>query len=100
MSSVVFQELRESRALAYSVNSRYREPAKKDKSYYLSSYIGSQADKLPEAMKGMSELLNDMPKSDIMFNSSKESILSGLSSDRITKADILFNYERGKKIRH
>ncbi|MFL5753098.1 MAG: M16 family metallopeptidase [Bacteroidia bacterium] len=98
MSSVVFQELRESRALAYSVNSRYREPGKKEKSYYLSSYIGSQADKLPEAMKGMSELLNDMPKSEIMFNSAKESILSSLRTDRITRSNILFTYERAQKM--
>lgn len=97
MSSVVFQELRESRALAYAVSSRYNEPPKKTRSYYLSSYIGSQADKLPEAMSGMSELLNDMPKSDAMFSSAKESLLSSLRTERITKASILFNYENAQK---
>ncbi len=98
MSSVVFQELRESRALAYSVSSRYREPARKNKSYYRSAYIGPQVDKLPEAMKGMSELLNDMPKSDVMFNSAKEAIISGIRTERIIKANILFNYENAKKL--
>ncbi len=98
MSSVVFQELRESRALAYSVSSMYRQPAKQGKSYYLNSYIGSQADKLPEAMKGMNELLNDMPKSDVMFNAAKDAMISSLRTERVTKADILFNYENAKKL--
>ncbi len=98
MSSVVFQELRESRALAYSVSSRYREPNRKNKSYYLSAYIGSQADKLPEAMSGMNDLLNNMPYSEGMFTGAREAIISGIRTERITKAQILFNYEAAKKM--
>lgn len=93
MSSVVFQELRESRALAYSVSSRYRAPQFKGHSFYLSSYIGSQADKLPEAMAGMSDLLDNMPKSDVMFGASKESYIASLRTERIIKTDILYKYE-------
>jgi predicted Zn-dependent peptidase len=92
MSSIVFQDLRESKALAYSTYSRYMPPNKFYKTYFNSSYIGSQADKLAEALKGLSSLLNDMPNSESGFNSSKEMILQEMRTQRITKTEILFNY--------
>jgi predicted Zn-dependent peptidase len=92
MSSIVFQDLRESKALAYSTYSRYMAPNKFYKTYFNSSYIGSQADKLAEALKGLSSLLNDMPNSESGFNSSKEMILQEMRTQRITKTEILFNY--------
>ncbi|MDP2386217.1 MAG: insulinase family protein [Bacteroidota bacterium] len=98
MSGIVFQELRESRALAYSVMSAYRGQGKKDKPYYSFSYIGSQVDKLPEAMGGMYDLLNNMPQSDVMFHGAKDAVLSKIRTERITKSKILFNYESAKKL--
>lgn len=92
MSSVVFQDLRESKALAYSCYSTYRKPNTPKLPYYNFSYIGSQADKLPEAMAGMSNLLNNMPKSDVAFNAAKEAIIQNIRTERINKADILFDY--------
>lgn len=98
MGSIVFQDMRESKALAYSVSSTYRSPNRKEKPYYAYSYIGTQADKLPEAMKGMTELMTNMPESDITFNAAKESVIQSLRTDRVTKSDILFNYERARKM--
>lgn len=98
MSSIVFQEMRESKALAYSVYSNYRSPGKKTDPNYVFSYIGTQADKLPEAMIGMMDLINNMPRSENNFNASKESILQGIRTERITKAGILFNYENAQKL--
>ncbi|MBA2611727.1 MAG: insulinase family protein [Bacteroidetes bacterium] len=92
MSSIVFQDLRESKALAYSTGSGYRQPNKQGKNYYNSSYIGSQADKLSEAMKGLSDLLNTMPRTEGGFNSSKELILQEMRTQRVTKSDIFFEY--------
>lgn len=92
MSSILFQDLRESKALAYSTYSRYNQPNKLSKKYYNLSYIGSQADKLSEALKGLSDLLKEMPKAEGSFTSAKESILQEMRTQRITKADILFNY--------
>lgn len=97
MSSVVFQDLRESKALAYSCYSTYRAPREPKQPYYNFSYIGSQADKLPEALAGMSNLLNNVPKSDIAFGAAKEAILQNIKTERINKADILFNYINAQK---
>lgn len=92
MSGVVFQDLRESKALAYSAHSMYMPPRKPTKKFVNYSYIGSQADKLSEALKGMSDLLNNMPKAAASFQSAKELVLQEIQSERITKSEILFNY--------
>jgi len=98
MGSIVFQELRESKALAYSANSRYANASRKDRANYILSYIGTQSDKLPEAAAGMQALLNDMPQAEANFANAKESILNSISTERITKSDILFDYERAKRL--
>ncbi|MBP7809548.1 MAG: insulinase family protein [Bacteroidia bacterium] len=100
MSGVVFQDLRESKALAYSASSEYLPPRKPGKKYVNFSYIGSQADKLPEALKGMSDLLNELPKAAASFESAKESVLQEIQSQRITKTNILFDYVQALKFGH
>ena len=98
MSSVVFQELREAKGLAYTAYANYRTPARPDRSYYIMSFIGTQSDKLAEATAGMYELLNNMPESEKHFLNAKESIIEKTRTERITKASILFYYERAKKM--
>ena len=98
MSSIVFQDLRESKALAYSTFSSYSAPNRKDRHFLNYAYIGTQADKLPEAMKGMTELLNFMPGADLTFASAKDAVLQGLRTQRITKTNILWSYENARKL--
>lgn len=100
MSGVVFQDLRESKALAYSAHSEYLPPLNPKKKFVNFSYIGSQADKLTEALKGMSDLLENMPKANASFNSAKELVLQEIQSQRITKANILFDYANAVKFGH
>ncbi len=97
MSGVVFQDLRESKALAYSAHSTYTEPKKPTKNYTNYSYIGSQADKLSDAMKGMRDLLVEMPRADASFNAAKELLLQEIRSQRIIKSEILFDFEKAQK---
>jgi predicted Zn-dependent peptidase len=98
MNSIVFQEIRESKGLAYSAYAGYRPPAQKDEHFYLFSYIGTQNDKLPEAMKAMMGLFNELPKSEKALNTSKEAIISKIRTERITKSNILFNYINAGKL--
>lgn len=100
MSSPVFQTLRESKALAYSVSSRYVAPARLDRSYYNTAYIGTQSDKLKEAMEGMMELLQQMPVSSATFQQAKEGALSAIAVERITKTEILQSYHAARKMGH
>ena len=92
MNSIVFQEIRESKGLAYSAYAGYRSPVQPYQNFYLFSYIGTQIDKLPEAMKSMTGLFNNMPESEKALNSSREAIINKIRTERITKAMVLFNY--------
>jgi predicted Zn-dependent peptidase len=98
MSSIVFQEMRESKALAYSVYSTYTIPSDKDDSHYLMSYIGTQADKLSEAMVGMTELLEEMPEAESNMNNAKESIEQKIRTERLTKSRVLSEYLKAEKL--
>ena len=93
MGSIVFQEMRESKALAYSVFSVYSSPSDSADAHYVMAYIGTQADKLKEALNGMTELLNNMPESEKSFELAKKAALEKIRTERITKASKLWNYE-------
>ncbi|MDC3258200.1 insulinase family protein [Flavobacteriales bacterium] len=97
MSSIVFQEMRESKALAYSVYSTYTIPKDTNSSHYLISYIGTQVDKLSEAMSGMSELLDEMPKAETNMNNAKEAIIQRIRTERLTKSKVLSEYEKAQE---
>ncbi len=98
MSSIIFQELRESKALAYSTFSSFSTPSKKEESFYNIAYIGTQADKLPEAMEGLFGILNKMPESEITFSTGKDNLIQKIRSERITKAAILNNFLASEKM--
>lgn len=98
MSSVVFQNIRESKALAYSVYSTYQNGARKEDPYYLTAYVGTQADKIPETMKSMFELLNDMPRADKLFDQAKTSIRNKIETERITRTGILMQFENARRM--
>ena len=98
MSSIVFQELRESKALAYSTYSVFSSPDKKDKEYVNYAFIGTQSDKLSEAMSGMMQLLREMPRSTVQFEAAKSSSLQKMKTSRITKSGILMDYESARRM--
>jgi predicted Zn-dependent peptidase len=98
MGSIVFQDLRESKALAYSASSRYSNADKTGRSNYIVSYIGTQSDKLPEAMSGMENLLTDLPMAEANLQIAKQSIRNSISTDRITHENILLSYERARRL--
>ncbi|PAC29352.1 pitrilysin family protein [Flectobacillus sp. BAB-3569] len=92
MSSIVFQTIRESKALAYSTYAYYFTPNTKDEKYYLVGYVGTQADKLNEAIPSMNELFNVFPASEKNLETAKESMLKNYQTERITQDAIAFNY--------
>ncbi len=98
MGSIVFQELRESKALAYSAFASYSTPNMPDRYHYIFSYIGTQNDKLPEAMKGMTTLINEMPESEKSFQMAKEAVIAQIRTSRTTKSDIMFSFLNAEKM--
>jgi predicted Zn-dependent peptidase len=62
MSSLVFQEVREFRSLAYSAYGTYRTPKRPYASGYFVGYIGCQGDKTLESIEVMRSLIEHMPE--------------------------------------
>ena len=98
LSSIVFQEIRESKSLAYSAFSSYSSASKKGKPNYVMAYVGTQANKLGQAVDAMMDLMNNMPEAEKQFNAAKEATLKKLAAQRITKSSIFWSYERLKKL--
>lgn len=98
MGSVVFQTIRESKALAYSTNAYFSAPDNKDKQYGMVAYVGSQADKMNEAVAGMNELLTALPQIDKSFDGSKSNALNSIETERITKDAMIYTYFADKKL--
>ncbi|GHV72187.1 zinc protease [Bacteroidia bacterium] len=92
MNSIVFQEIREARALAYSAYAYVSNPARKGFSNYVQAYVGTQADKMVNAMDAFRELLTNMPSSEKAFTVSKETVLNNLRSERWTKTNVFWTY--------
>ncbi len=92
MGALVFQTIRESKALAYSTFAFYAMPEKKEDPFYTIAYVGSQADKFNESVAAMNELINSIPnvKSNIEF--ARSSIKNDIETERITQDGIIFNY--------
>lgn len=98
MGSVVFQTIRESKALAYSTFAVYSTPDKSDKENLIIAYVGTQADKMNEAITAMNELLDTLPLSDKNFSLSKNNALNSIATSRITKEDIIYKYLADKRL--
>lgn len=94
---IVFQDIRESKSLAYSTYAFYADASEKGKSNYLMAFIGTQANKMPQAVDAMMALMNDMPEAEEQFNTAKESILKQMAADRITKSNIFWTHENFKE---
>ncbi|TDQ25535.1 M16 family metallopeptidase [Tenacibaculum caenipelagi] len=98
LSSIVFQEIRESKSLAYSAFAAYSNAKEKDDPNYVMAYIGTQANKLEQAVDAMMDLMNNMPEAEEQFNAAKEATLKKIAAQRITKSNIFWSYERLKKL--
>ncbi len=92
MASIVFQTLRESKALAYSTYANYGTPEKKGEKYTLVGYIGSQADKFNEGIGGMNELLTELPQSENLLQTAKLNMKKTYDTERILQDNIIYSY--------
>lgn len=83
MSSIVFQELREARGLAYSANAFISTPRRKNGSFVTVGTIGCQADKAVEAINTFNELFEQIPDNQERFDRSKSSLVQKADANRI-----------------
>jgi predicted Zn-dependent peptidase len=92
MNTIVFQEMREARALAYSAGAYLSSPSYLDDTYCFYARIGSQNDKLKAAVEAFDLIINDMPESDKSFQIAKTGLESVLRTSRTTGMSVLNSY--------
>lgn len=92
MSSIVFQEMREARGLAYSASAYFSEPSDLNDTYTFIAFIATQNDKMNDALDAFEEIINNMPESEKAFEVSKAELLANYETQRTVKADVLWSY--------
>lgn len=98
LSSIVFQEIRESKSLAYSAYVSYVANPELNHPDYVTTYIGTQANKLAEAVNAMDDLMAEFPQIPAQFENAKNAVLKQIASSRITRTNIFFNQLNLKKL--
>jgi predicted Zn-dependent peptidase len=96
LSSIVFQEIRESKALAYSAYAYAANPAKKNRAHYLQAYVGTQPDKLREAVEAFEAIMENMPVSLPQMENARQSVLKQIAAGRITKAELYWTWRANR----
>lgn len=98
MSSVVFQTIRESKALAYATYNQYASPGRASERYTNIAYVGAQADKLPEAVLAMNRLLDSLPENPPLLENSKASLQQDIATSRIQPDEYIGWYHSNLKL--
>ena len=99
MNGIVFQELRESRGLAYSAFADYSTTKRKEQqTNHAYTYIISQNDKMMDCIRVFNNILDTMPQSQPAFELARQAAMKRIASQRITKANIIFSYLGNKRI--
>ncbi len=97
MNSIVFQEMREARALAYSSYATLSN-SHKDDDYYYYAFIATQNDKMRTAIEAFEQIINDMPLSENAFEIAKQSIITSLATERISDENIAWSYINNREM--
>ncbi len=98
MNSIVFQEIREKRSLAYSAAAYFVTPSETEHHYFNMSHMGTQNDKLIDALNAFTDLFENMPVSSQNFDIAKQSLISSYRTNRTSKMGIIDSYLYTKKM--
>ena len=92
MNGIVFQEMRESRGLAYSASASLSKPTLPSYNYTFRSFIATQNDKMMDAVKAFNDIIDHMPQSETAFQLAKDGLLSRLRTERTIKDGVIWGY--------
>lgn len=92
MNSIVFQEMRESRGLAYSAWAGMLKPSYLTDPYTLRTQIATQNDKMIDAINTFNDIINNMPESEAAFKLAKDGMIARIRTDRTIKMDVIWDY--------
>ena len=92
MSSIVFQDIREAKGLAYHASARTSLPARKGEVPFYLARVYTQNDKMIDAMNAMDEILTDMPANQKSFDVAKANAVQNLATKRYNGANVIWHY--------
>lgn len=92
MNSIVFQEMREARGLAYSSSAWMGTPSYDYQPYTFSAFIATQNEKMQQAVEAFADIINNMPESEAAFKIAKDAIVSRMRTERTIKSSVLWAY--------
>ncbi|MGV3630360.1 MAG: M16 family metallopeptidase [Bacteroidota bacterium] len=98
MSSLVFQEIREFRSLAYSTSARYQMADKPGQNNSFYAYVGCQGDKTPEAIQVMNELISNMPVKREREDGIRSSLISDAKTSRPGFRELIYTVEKWEEM--
>ena len=98
MNGIVFQELRETRGLAYNASARYTTPSRVGGTESLQANIISQNDKMMDCVKAFNSIIDEMPQSDKAFELAKQASMKRISTERTTKFGIINAYLQARRL--
>ncbi len=89
MNTIVFQELREARGLAYNAYAAYVEPSRKADPEYFFTHIITQNDKMMDCVRQFHVILDTIPQSETAFKIAKDALTKRLATQRTTKFGLI-----------
>ncbi|MGI9250384.1 MAG: M16 family metallopeptidase [Pseudohongiellaceae bacterium] len=89
MSSVVFQELREARALAYSAGAAYLQGNRENAENLMVGVIGTQTDKTVDALDAFIDLMDNLPQSGERFDESVNAQINRYRTEKINFRNVI-----------
>ena len=92
LNSLVFQEIREARGLAYTAYSSITIPENPGNHHILQGFLGTQGDKLLNAVDALDRLLCSVPVESGLFYEARASLLKSQSSERILDSEIFWSW--------
>jgi len=96
LSSIVFQEIRESKALAYSAYVHAGSPSKKNKAHWLQGYVGTQPDKMSDAIDALQAIMEEMPVSLPQMEHARQGVLKQIAAGRISQSELYWAWRSGR----
>lgn len=98
MNALVFQELRETRGLAYNANAYYYSPSRKQDPELWMEHIITQNDKMMDCINTFKLITDDMPQTPAALEIAKQSMMKNLASARTTKTGIINAYINAQRL--
>ena len=92
MGGIVFQEMRESKALCYSSWASYNLADYQGECNSINKGVLSQNDKLKECIETLNAICNDMPLSQAAFDNAKESAIKQIEQRRFVRSAPINSY--------